>query len=103
MAQLVRNLPTVQETWVQFVGWEGPLEKGKATHSRILAWRIPWASPRGRKESDTAGQLSLSLSQVALVVNSPPANAGDERDGDSIPGWGRSPGQEMATHTSILD
>ena len=41
VAQLVRNLPTVRETWVQSLGWEDPLEKGKATHSSILAWRIP--------------------------------------------------------------
>ena len=37
------NLPTVQETWVQSLVWEDPLEKGKATHFSILAWRIPWA------------------------------------------------------------
>ena len=42
VAQLVKNLPTMQETWVQSLGWEDPLEKGKATHSSILAWRIPW-------------------------------------------------------------
>ena len=42
VAQLVKNPPTMQETWVQFLGWEDPLEKGKATHSSILAWRIPW-------------------------------------------------------------
>ena len=42
VAQLVKNLPVMQETWVQFLGWEDPLEKGKATHSSILAWRIPW-------------------------------------------------------------
>ena len=42
MAQLVKNLPAVWETWVQPLGWEDPLEKGKATHSCILAWRIPW-------------------------------------------------------------
>ena len=42
MAQLVKNLPVMQETWVRSVGWEDPLEKGKATHSRIQAWRIPW-------------------------------------------------------------
>ena len=42
MAQLVKNLPPTQETWVQFLGWEDPLEEGKATHSSILAWRIPW-------------------------------------------------------------
>ena len=41
MAQTVKNLPTVQETWVQSLGWEDPLEKGMATHSSILAWRIP--------------------------------------------------------------
>ena len=42
VAQLVKNLPAVWETWVQSLGWEDPLEKGKATHSSILAWRIPW-------------------------------------------------------------
>ena len=41
VAQLVKNLPAVQETWVQSLGWEDPLEKGKATHSSVLAWRIP--------------------------------------------------------------
>ena len=41
MAQLVKNLPAVQETWVPSLGWEDPLEKGKTTHSSILAWRIP--------------------------------------------------------------
>ena len=42
VAQLVMNLPEMQETWVQSLGWEDPLEKGKATHSNVLAWRIPW-------------------------------------------------------------
>ena len=42
VAQLVKNLPAVWETWVQSLGWKDPLEKGTATHSRILAWRIPW-------------------------------------------------------------
>ena len=41
VAQLVKNLPATQETWVQSLGWEDPLEKGKATHSSIMAWRIP--------------------------------------------------------------
>ena len=41
MAQLVKNQPAMWETWVQSLGWEDALEKGKATHSRILAWRIP--------------------------------------------------------------
>ena len=42
VAQLVKNQPAMQETWVQSLGWEDPLEKGTATHSSILAWRIPW-------------------------------------------------------------
>ena len=49
------------ETWVQSLGWEDPLEKGKATHSSILAWRIPWTSPWGHKESGTTERLSLQL------------------------------------------
>ena len=42
VAQLVKNSPAVWETWVRSLGWEDPLKKGKATHSSILAWRIPW-------------------------------------------------------------
>ena len=42
VAQLLKNLPAMQETWVQSLCWEDPLEKGKATHSSILAWRITW-------------------------------------------------------------
>ena len=42
MPQTVKNLPAVQETWVQSLGWEDLLEKEMATHSNILAWKIPW-------------------------------------------------------------
>ena len=42
VAQLVKNLPAMRETWILSLGWEYPLEKGKTTHSSILAWRIPW-------------------------------------------------------------
>ena len=42
VAQLVKNPSAIQETWVRSLGWEDPLEKGTATHSSILAWRIPW-------------------------------------------------------------
>ena len=55
VAQLVKNPPAMWETSVQSLGWEDPLEKGKATYYSILAWRIP----RGHKVSDTAEQLSL--------------------------------------------
>ena len=44
---VVKNLPAMQETWVGSLGWEDPLEEGMATHSSILAWRIPWTEERG--------------------------------------------------------
>ena len=44
VAQLVKNLPAVWKTWVRSLGWEDPLEKGKAIHSSVLAWRIPWTT-----------------------------------------------------------
>ena len=47
VAQLVKNLPAVQETWVQFLGWEDPLEKEVATHASILAWKISWTKEPG--------------------------------------------------------
>ena len=72
MAHLVKNLPAMQETWVRSLGWEDLLEKGKATHSSILAWRIPWAS------------------LIAQLVKNPPASAGDP---SSIPELGRSAGE----------
>ena len=59
IAQLVKNLPAVQETWVQPLGWEDPLEKGKAAHSVFWPGEFHGlASPWGRKESDTTKQLS---------------------------------------------
>ena len=63
VAQMIKNLPAMQETWVPSLGWENPLEKGMATHPSILAWRIPWTeslagySLQGRKESDMTERL----------------------------------------------
>ena len=57
VTQMVKNPPTLWETWVRFLGWEDPLEEGMATHSRILAWRIPmdtgawWAAIHGVTKS----------------------------------------------------
>ena len=51
VAQLVQNLPAVQETWVRSLGWEDPLEKEMATHSSILAWKISWVEEPGRLQS----------------------------------------------------
>ena len=48
---MVKNLSVIQETWVQSLGQEDPLEKGMATHSGILAWRIPWTDEPGRLSS----------------------------------------------------
>ena len=51
VAQMVKNLPAMQETQVRFLGWEDPLEKEITTHSNILAWRIPWREEPGRLQS----------------------------------------------------
>ena len=51
MAQTVKDLPAIQETWVRSLAWDDPLEKGKATHSSILARRIPWTEEPGRLQS----------------------------------------------------
>ena len=65
MIQMVKNLSVMKEIWVQSMGQEEPLEKGMATHSSILAWRIPWTkepvgySPWSCQESDMTGQLML--------------------------------------------
>ena len=57
VAQMVKNLPAIQETWVQSLGWEDLLEKRTATHSSILAWRIPW-------KEEPEGLLSIGLHKV---------------------------------------
>ena len=109
----------MQETCVQFLGWEDPLEKGLAIHSSILAWRIPWTEEPGRLQSVGSQRVGHDWAtdnttttyfpekftyiklwvistkpwafQVALVVKNPPAKAGDTWDTYWIPGSGRSP------------
>ena len=63
---MLKTPPAMEETWVQSLGQEDPLEKGMVTHSSILAWRIPWTGPGGLqswgyKGSDTTERISLSL------------------------------------------
>ena len=60
MAQMVQILLSVQETWVQFLDWEDPLEEGMATHSSTLAWRIPWTEELFAALWTVARQASLS-------------------------------------------
>ena len=70
MAQLVKTLPAMQETWVWSLGWEDPLEKGKATHSSILAWRIPWTVYYTGSQRVVRDWLSLSISLVLWSFSS---------------------------------
>ena len=64
--QLVKNPPEMRETWIRSLGWEDPLEEGRATHSSILAWRIPmdrgvwWATVHWVPESDTTQRLNTA-------------------------------------------
>ena len=69
VAQPVKNLPAMRETWVQSLGWEDSLEKGTATHSTVLAWRIPMdreaqqATVHGAADSETTEQLHCHFFQ----------------------------------------
>ena len=51
VVQMVKKLPVMQDTWIRSLGWEDPMEKGMATHSSILAWRIPWIEEPGGLQS----------------------------------------------------
>ena len=70
-----KNLPGMQETWVWFLGWEDPLEEGMATHSNILAWRIPmvrrawWATGHYVAEFDMTVQLSMTQYTAGYKIN----------------------------------
>ena len=72
MAQLVKNLPAIQETQVWSLNWEDPLEEGMATHSSILAWKVPWTeepggySPWGCTELAMTERLILSLTDEKI-------------------------------------
>ena len=77
VAQMVNRLPTMQETRVQSLGWEDLLEKEMATHSSILAWKIPWTEEPGRLQSvgsqrvrkDWVISISLSFSPLTLSIS----------------------------------
>ena len=64
-----KNLPEMQETWVQSLGWEDPLKEGMATHSSILAWRIPWTEEPGRVIMRGAKPVNVSISNIFPGAN----------------------------------
>ena len=68
LAQLVRNLPAVQETWVRFLGRENPLEKEMATQSNILVWRIPRTEDPGRLQSYEVARVGHDLATKLLLL-----------------------------------
>ena len=111
VAQLVKNPPAMQETLVQFLGQEDPLEECVATHSSILAWKIPWTEEPGGLQSMGSQRVrhnwvTKHMHRV-LVQGSPGGSDGKESacsagDLGSIPGSGRSPEEGHGTHSSIL-
>ena len=73
VAQLVKNLPVMRETWVRSLGWKDPLEKGTATHSSNLAWRIPYTVHGVRKSQTRLSEFHfhfLTHSLVAALITS---------------------------------
>ena len=94
----VKNPPAMQETWVQSLGWEDALEEGTATHSSMLAWRIPtdrgawWTTVHGVAKSWTRLTDWTELNWTESSRRNMSLLAGDIRDVDLIPGLGRSPG-----------
>ena len=97
----------MQETWIQPLGWEDPLEKGMATHSNVLVWRIPWTEEPGRlqfigcKELDMTEQLSHTLGNFLVAQRVKNLPAIQETWGRSL-GWEDPLEKGMATHSSIL-
>ena len=67
VAQLVKNLPAMQEAPVRFLGWEDPLEEGMATHTSILAWRIPWTEESGGLQSIGLQRGGYDWGDLALM------------------------------------
>ena len=66
---MAKNPPAMQETWVQSLGWEDPLQKGTATHCSILAWRIPWTEEPGRLQSIRLPRVGQDLASKEQQSN----------------------------------
>ena len=67
MAQTVKNLPVMQETWVQSLGWEDPLEEGMATHSSILVWRIPMNKEEPGRLQSMGNNASVTTESLIIA------------------------------------
>ena len=95
MAQRLKCLPAMRETWVRSLGQEDPLEKVMATHSSILAWRIPWTEELGGLQSTASQRVGHNLvtEQGFPGGSEVKASACNMGDLGSIPGSGRSPGE----------
>ena len=93
MAQLVKNLPAMQETWVQSLGWDDPLEKGMAIHFSTLAWRIPWT------EETVRLRFELDILEISLVILWWRLHAPNSEIMDSLPGQGT----KMGSWTRLID
>ena len=103
VAQTVKNPPAMQETQVQSLGWEDPLEKGMAIHTSILIWRIPWTEEPGglqsmELQSQTQPKRPTLHLECPFSVGFPGSSVSKESscsagDQGSIPGSGRSPGK----------
>ena len=119
VAQRLKRLSAMRETWVGSLDQEDPLEKEMATHSSILAWRIPWTEEPGGLQSTGSQRVGhnwviKSNTEYTYVYTHVPrlpwwlsskesaCSARDTGDVGSIPGLGRSPGEGKATHSSIL-
>ena len=68
IAQAIKNPPTMQETWVQSLGWEDTLEKGTATHSSTLAWRIPWSIQFMESQSVGHNWMIFTLHLISWII-----------------------------------
>ena len=97
----MKRLPAVQETRVQSLGWEDPLEKKMATHSSTLAWKIPWTEEPGRLQSHGVAKSQTQLNDFTFTFTRQDFPGGSDgkvsvynvRDLGSIPGLGRFPGE----------
>ena len=98
MTQLVKNLPAMWETQVRFLDWEDTLEKGKATHSSTLAWRIPWIVKSMAGGPGVRGAVGGTYLVAQMVKHLPTMQ---ETQAQSL-GWEDLLEKEMATHPSIL-